>query len=280
MRSADRPVSLADERVRRTYELGRKAHPQVDLSFEEFARRARAAIPKHDNKDFYLAVACDAGAPGAWERLQSRFHRPLRAMLRRRGATRHDVSQLLDDVWGRLASPPPRAKARTRIGTYDGQGALLAWLATVAWHRLADGWRRAAGVAPLPQEPTPSTPRGGDPADRLEASEIGALIGSVLEQAWASLTDRELEVVVLKYRQLLPQTEIARILRVSPSRITRLLQSATRRLREAVEERLELRAHVAGAASNQAALQHLLQRMLSESDAGREDADDHGRGMA
>lgn len=279
MRREGRPLSLADERVRRTYESGRKAHPHVDLPFEEFAGRARRAVPKHDNTDYFLAVACDAGVPGAWERLQDRFHRPLRAMLRRRGAARHDIAQLLDEVWGRLASPPPRGGARTRIGTYDGQGPLLAWLTTVAWRRLADHWRKAAGLAALPEEPTPAE-HTADPADRLEETETEALIGSVLEQAWASLTDRELEVVVLKYRHVMPQTEIARALRVSPSRVTRLLQSATRRLRDAIEARFELRAHAPGAASNQAALLGLLERMLAQSDAGRHDENDHGRGTA
>jgi DNA-directed RNA polymerase specialized sigma24 family protein len=131
----------------------------------------------------------------------------------------------------------------------------------------------------LPDEPQPTTPET-DPAVHLEETETDALVGRVLERAWSSLTDRELEVVVLKYRHQLPQKQIARALRVSPSRVTRLLQSATRRLRVAVEARFELRAHVTNAESNQAALLQLLERMLSRSDAGRAGDDQHGRGTA
>ena len=57
---------------------------------------------------------------------------------------------------------------------------------------------------------------------------------------------------------------------MSPSRVTRLLQSATRRLRQAVAKRFELRAYELGADSNQGALLEILQRMLSQTDAGIE----------
>lgn len=280
MHRAERPLSLADERVRRAYEAGRRAHPGIEFSYEHFAPYARRTSPPHDNGDYYLAVACDAGAPGAWERLQTRYGKPLRALLRRRGAGRRDVEHLLEDVWGRLASPSPRGDARTRLGTYDGRGPLLAWLSTVAWRRLTDAWRAAAGKARLREGEEAVTAAHADPACLLADGETEQLVAAVLEKAWAALTDRELEVVVLKYRHQMPQNEIARHLRISPPRVTRLLQSATRRLRRSVAARFELRAHAVSAESNQAALLQILQRMLAQSDV-RADADGtHGKGTA
>ncbi|MDJ0974028.1 MAG: sigma-70 family RNA polymerase sigma factor [Planctomycetota bacterium] len=279
MQRARRPHSLADERLSRTYEAGRAAHPTVDLPFEDFTPYAQRALPKIDNGDYYLAVACELGLPAAWERLQARFTRPLRAMMRRRGAGRGDVAQLLDDVWGRLAGAPPSGAARTRIGTYDGQGPLLAWLATVAWRRLTDAWRARAGTAPLAPGLEETLYTGSTPASRAAADETERLVGDVLAKAWAALTERELEVVVLKYRHQLPQKEIARVLGISPARITRLLASAARRLRAAVRKRYELRTFSISADSNQAALLGILDSMLARSDAKRSDeAEERGTG--
>lgn len=290
MERPQQTLSLAEARVRRTYEAGRRAHGGVDLPYERFRDYALRAQPRHENGDYYLAAACDAGAPGAWERLQARFGKPLRALMRRRGASRHDVEQVLDDVWGRLASPPPRGAARTRIGTYSGQGPLLAWLSTVAWRRLTDAWRVGAGLSPLTENDGVALWQRADPVVSLAEDELSERVGEVLEHAWAALTDRELEVVVLKYRHLLPQQAIAKCLHVSPSRVTRLLQSATKRLRQAVAKRFELRAYELGAESNQAALLEILQRMLSQTDAGIErpevieqdiqGGDVQGKGMA
>jgi RNA polymerase sigma-70 factor (ECF subfamily) len=277
MREPDAPLSLAEERVCRAYEAGCQAHPGLGLSYERFSQQARSAAPKHGNGDYYLAVACDQGVRGAWERLQARYAKPLRALMRRRGASRQDISQMLDEVWGRLASPPRNGSARTRIGTYDGRGALLAWLSTVAWRRLADAWRAAGNrpTQPLREEGDPS--RRSDPALTLADDEAGRLVGDVLERAWAALTTRELEVVVLKYRHGQSQQAIARTLRISPPRVTRLLQSAARRLRTAIQGRFEVRALVDAATSNQSALLLVLQRVLSRTDVDIGRDRDQGR---
>jgi hypothetical protein len=74
--------------------------------------------------------------------------------------------------------------------------------------------------------------------------------------------------------------EIARILRVSPPRVTRLLQSAARRLRAAVEARYELRAHAAMATSNQDALLEIVARLLSRTETEARLHLEHGEGRA
>lgn len=270
-------LALAHERLRRAYESGRREFPDVHLAFDVFERYARRALPKVETGDYYLAVACDQGLPGAWEQLQKRYRRPLHAMMRRRGARGREVDELLDDVWGRLAEPATKSEVRTRLGTYDGRSPLLPWLVTVGWRLLTDRWRRAAGVV---SSERPVEAQQQDPTEHIAGAEMEQLVADVLERAWESLTTRELEVVVLKYRHRLPQTEIARRLRVTPGRITHLLRSSARRLRRAVDRRYELRAYVVHAESNHAALLALIQRMLNRSDieGAQPDVEERGAG--
>ena len=71
--------------------------------------------------------------------------------LRRRGAAVDEAEAIADDTLSTLATPPPRGGARTRIGTYDGRGALKSWLSTVAWRQLITTWRGRRGVEEIPQ---------------------------------------------------------------------------------------------------------------------------------
>jgi len=232
------PASTASP-WRTAYREGQRAHPQLDVPFESFAPAGDAGDPPRMAADYYLARACEIGLPGAWERLQARFRRPLRAFLRRRGARSGEAEQLLDEAWGELASPPPRGGARTRVGTYDGRGSLRAWLSTVLWRRLADLWRARGAELGAEDEEVHVPGKRTDPALLVSSAEVTRLLGLSLEDAWSQLTPRELHAVVLKYCHHLPQTEIARVLRVGAPRVTRMLQSATARLRDAIVGRFD-----------------------------------------
>ena len=257
--------------VHRTYTLGRREHPTVAMAFDHFAQAMTGRNPPRVPEDTFLATACDLGASGSWERLQHRYQRPLRAFLRKRGTSSAEARQLLDEMWGLLAAPPARGGARTRIGSYDGRGTLYAWLATVSWRRLTDMWRARSGVSELSEPRVVETPASHNPAYRLADAETERLLAEALESAWSQLTTRQLQVVVLKYRHQLPQTEIARALRVSAPRVTRLLQSATDRLREAVGTRL--RAEGIDVEEGWPALFRTLDTMLSRSEAQLESED-------
>ena len=231
------PRSDADSSWRAAYAVGRRAHAGVDLSFAGFLSRSVGAPIPHVPADYYLARACDLGVEGSWERLQHELRRPLLAFLSRRGASRPDADAVMDDAWGTLAAPPPSGGASTALGTYDGRGPLHAWVATVVWRRLCDRWKARAAAPPPGPEPD-TVPGTDDPAQRIADAETARALGDALEEAWPRLTPKELEAVVLRYRHELPQTAIAQAMRVGTPRVTRLLQSAARRLRAAVEARL------------------------------------------
>lgn len=220
--------------LREAYDLGRRAHGPLPLAYEQFAAGHAGSRPPAHAADFYLARACDAGVDGAWERLQQAMDDPLRGFLHKRGASRSDADQLLGEAWGALASPPPRGAAATRIGTYDGRGSLRSWLATILWRRLADRWRTRHREEPLEVAERMPQHADDDPAEGAAHAESARRLGLALEDAWTHLTDRELHALVLKYRHQVPQKDIARILGVGAPRVSRILRSATNRLREAL----------------------------------------------
>ncbi len=258
--------STQDPKLQAAYVKGRRAHPRLDLDPEDYLTEAVAERPPRSEADYYLARACNAGVPGSWERLQMQFRRRLRGFLRKRGASASDADQLLDEAWGALAEAPPRGGARTRIGTYDGRGSLHAWLATILWRRLTDLWRKRPAATAESAEEQPA-PQQRDPAVSVSHDETSRLLADALEEAWSTLTPRELQAVVLKYCHKLPQTEIARIMNVGAPRVTRMLQSATSRLRSAIASRFDRHTDWDVGGSGWAALAEAVERMLSRSAA-------------
>jgi RNA polymerase sigma factor (sigma-70 family) len=235
--------------ARSAHEAGAAAFGSIPLSYEDFAARweARPPAAATDAADLYLAAACDGGLPGAWEALRERTFSGLKGVLVGRGAPGALADEILDDLSGDLCSPPPRGGARTRIGTYDGSGPLAGWLSIIAVRRFYDRVRAAAGGPRPAAIGTGGSESGGgltppdagpSPVQALAADERVRRFEGVLQEALAGLTARERLAVLFKYRDGLPQTEVARLLGVSDSRVTRLLQAGTERMRAFILERL------------------------------------------
>jgi RNA polymerase sigma-70 factor (ECF subfamily) len=245
MESATDPAPDA----RAAYDAGLALYGALPVSRAEFAAAfaSRSPAPGVAGADLFLAVACDRGVPGSWEVLRERFFPSLKGVLVSKGATGALADEILDDLFGDLCSPPPRGGARTRIGTFDGKGPLAGWLAIVAVRRFYDRVR-ARTAAPHPaafgsggsESGGGLTPPDGDPTplQALAATERVRRFEDVLQEALAGLTSRERLAVLFKYRDGLPQREVARLLGVSDSRVTRLLQAGTDRMRKFVADRL------------------------------------------
>jgi RNA polymerase sigma factor (sigma-70 family) len=226
------------DRAGRTYEKARAACGGLPLDRTAFdAAWVRAGDPASTGSsadrraaDVYLAAACDAGIPGAWDAIAEGYAPRLRALLRKQGVREAAVDESVADLWGYLCEPPPDGRARTRLGTYDGSGSLFSWLAVLVLRR-----RQALSA------PRPGTEGGlGDdvPASRPGRAagheETVARFRAAIRAGLDSLTDRERLALLLKHRDGLRGREIAKILRVGEPRVSRLLDAAVRRLEEAV----------------------------------------------
>jgi RNA polymerase sigma-70 factor (ECF subfamily) len=235
--------------ARAAFDAGAAEYGPLPLPFEEFAADwpSRRPAPGTAGADLYLAVACDRGVAGSWEALRDRFFPGLKGVLVGKGATGVLADEILDDLSGDLCAPPPRASARTRIGTYDGSGPLGGWLSIIAVRRFYDRVR-ASAAGPLPAAFGTGASEGGlglTPPDAAPSPSQAAVVDErvrrfegALQAALAGLTSRERLAVLFKFRDGLPQRSIARLLGVSDSRVTRLLQAGTERMAAFIQERL------------------------------------------
>ena len=120
---------------------------------------------------------------------------------------------------------------RKRSSYREGRGSPEAWLFGIARHAALDELRRLKRRAPLEAEPADESAPA--PEDHAE----GVVRRETVRAALAELDPRERDLVALKYRAGLSNTEIARVLGVSESNVGTRLHRAMERLRRACDER-------------------------------------------
>ncbi len=225
------------------YERAHAELASIPLPFEDFRRawasvRESGAADPGRSTDVYLALACAAGSDEAWVRLRDSWFPRVRGFLFRRGAGDREVEDLLNDLPGYLCDIPGDGPGRARIASYRGESSLLTWLVVVSV-RLLERRRRDAGNTPGLPDSEGMPPEGGaGPLERVVGRERARRFETVLHQAWGTLTAKECLAVLFRYRDGLPQKEIARLLSVGEPRVSRLLEAGVSRLRDEVRGRL------------------------------------------
>lgn len=199
--------------------------PEVDAL--NFLRRTHA-------DDLYLTIACAERIEAAWERFVETFsefiYRLANFVIPNTAAADEMANNIISDLYA------PDHSNRPRIGSYDGQSSLARWLRVVITHRAIDEqelkWNSVARLDDLP-----------DLADalgveRLEASERASryrlIILSTLKEVVGGLTSRERYILLMIYTEALQSKEVARLLNVHPSRVTRQLRLIHKRIRQEV----------------------------------------------
>ena len=224
--------------LKRAFMAGRHAHPDLALDFEPFAAAAaRAAMRRleklglaHDadalesawasvrGPDLYLAQACEADLPGAWDQLHATYADRLTAVAHRQGLRGADGEALSTEVLAELALPPSSGETRTRLGSFGGACTLAGWMAVVLTRRIAARARRKrptsleAAQGGEDHSADPAERRPSDPVDSLVDEEVRRRLGEAFTSAWAGLTPKERLALVAKYRDGRKQKEIAALL--------------------------------------------------------------------
>lgn len=154
-----REAFLAGARERLVRRLARQGQGAGEVSL-------RALLARSAANDLYLALACEAGVPGATEALSRRYTAQVAELGRGLGldeaAATQAARELLDDV----ARPPGRGASRTPLGAFDGSGSLRAWLAALLVRRLAD----AGSAPPQASSTVPGTLAAAEAEGLLEAN--------------------------------------------------------------------------------------------------------------
>jgi RNA polymerase sigma factor (sigma-70 family) len=260
----------AEQRLKEAFDAARREYGSIPLSFELFARRVLERMDRRLRRcgvepsadrldhltaaspltDLFLAIACEEDAPGAWETFTERFVPRLKRLARHRGFPDREAVPAAEALPGELIFRPGGGKNRSRLGTYEGAGRLFDWLAVIFIRRLpalsrgAGLPRGASGLsldAPrnpggkgLAEEVPGRSVESSEPLVQMIEQETCKKLADALRAGWRELTSSESLALLYKYEQQLHQKEIARLLGLSESRISRIVKKAIHKIREHV----------------------------------------------
>ena len=154
-----------------------------------------------------------------YRRTFPRVYAYVASMLRDRSAAEEVTAQAYERAYRK------RSSYKSRRGTPE------AWLFGIARHAALDELRRRGRRAPL--EADPEDVSATAPEDHAE----GILRRETVRAALATLEPKERDLVALKYRADLSNTEIARVLGVSETNVGTRLHRVMEKLRRACDER-------------------------------------------
>ena len=184
-------------------------------------------------QELALARACAAGNNSAWELFLTRYREKLYlaalGIAREDSAARDLADTLYADLYGTTARDGQRL---SKLASYTGRGSLEGWLRTVLSQEYVNRYRRTKRLVSLDEEseegaqfPAP-VPEPVAPADpRLELA---------TEEALAFLSGEDRTILSAYYLDERTLAEIAHMLGVHESTISRKLDKLTRSLRKQI----------------------------------------------
>ena len=184
--------------------------------------------------DLYLTLACAQGSEVAWRRFASVYDPCIRRICDCICLSKDAAREIADNLPGQLFLP--NAAGRSRIVSYEGLSSLSTWLAVIIKHRAIRQRRiKSINIESLDQIT--------DVADEASIFKIEATlragkyelpIRDSLRGAVNLLSDRERLILRMRYEQELQVSQIARLMGVGPSAITRQLDRTREKLREGI----------------------------------------------
>lgn len=247
MSSRPSPVEMLTQAVRDLF--AKSSAPRYGLDFQEFQnileRVAGKYIPSASAaqkisfwkdlrlEELLLARGCAKGHEIAWQDFLTRYREKLYDIAR--GITKDDSSgrELADSIYGDLFGTSERNGARvSRLDFYMGRGSLEGWLRTVVAQEFINRYRKQKRLVSLDEQEdegvqfsaaTPSPAVHADP--RLSAA---------VDDALGQLAAEDRLVLASYFLDDRTLTQIARVLRVHESTISRRLEKLLKGLRKQV----------------------------------------------
>jgi RNA polymerase sigma-70 factor (ECF subfamily) len=249
------------------YRDGYTSHGDLGIGQEEFSARLASLVEKYlgseppsssafnfvENlytNDLYLAMACARRTEAAWELFTMRYGTYIKDMAAFVNRT-SGAADLADDILIDLFLPDHSGKSR--IGSYEGRSSLATWLRVIVSHRAVNEYERTRhnvdGAECLCQMADESALYRVDAS--LRACRYECIIEDSLRRSCQSLTDRERLILILRFEEELQLGQIARLLHVHQSTVTRQLEKAYKKLRSEVITTLASKYHLNERAINE-----------------------------
>lgn len=250
--SSPEPISGVHSVV---YELLTELHakgdcPKVGLAREDFAailcevgsKYTTAASSESEIRTFFLSLridelalarACAAGSNAAWEIFMTRFREKLYLSALRIAREDSAARELADTLYADLYGTTTREGQRvSKLSSYTGRGSLEGWLRTVLAQEYVNRYRRTKRLVSLEEESEEGVQfRAPDPEPVVLADQR---LASATDEALASLSSEDRMMLSAYYLDGRTLAEIARLLGVHESTISRKLDKLAKALRKQI----------------------------------------------
>jgi len=240
--------------IRAAYDDGVRLHGDLDLTAERYSTLIEGVVSKCiganasgeaklrcisqlHTADLYVAKACGDRGEKAWSRFDALYRRYLNDLTAYLCAVRNVPQDLMESTTIDLFLPD--RSGQSRICSYDGRSSLPTWLRVVVTNRVInEGQRkpnaaRAGIVGDVPDGAT--IPRL---ESRIAARRYERLIADCLKSACDALTERERSILRWRFEDGLQLGDIADLVGVHQSTITRTVERIAKRLKQEMIARL------------------------------------------
>ncbi len=184
-------------------------------------------------EELVLARACAAGNERAWEVFMLRYREKLYEIglqiTREDSAGRELSDSLYADLYGNLARDGARV---SKLSSYTGRGSLEGWLRTVMAQEHVNRYRRQKRMVSLDEETEEGTQFAAPEPDPTPV--VDPRLESATDEALAALSAEERFMLAAYFLDGRTLAEIARMLSVHESTISRKLDKLAKSLRKQV----------------------------------------------
>jgi RNA polymerase sigma-70 factor, ECF subfamily len=188
-------------------------------------------------EELVLARACAAGNNSAWEVFLTRYREKL--YLAGLGIAREDSAarELADTLYADLYGTATREGQRvSKLASYTGRGSLEGWLRTVLSQEYVNRYRRTKRLVSLEEESEEGAQFCAPPPDPVATADPRLELAT--DEALAFLSGEDRTILSAYYLDERTLAEIARMLGVHESTISRKLDKLTKTLRKQIVARL------------------------------------------
>ena len=250
--SATKPISavqsLVNDLLADLYAKG--GCEKIGLSRESLAvilcdvgtKQATATTSDADLRAFFLTIridelalarACAAGSDPAWEIFMTRYREKLYLSALRIAREDSAARELADTLYADLYGTNMRDGQRvSKLASYTGRGSLEGWLRTVLSQEYVNRYRRTKRLVSLDEESEEGVQfRAPDPAPTAPADQR---LAQATDEAIAGLKAEDRVVLSAYYLDGRTLAEIARMLGVHESTISRKIDKLAKSLRKQI----------------------------------------------
>jgi len=180
-----------------------------------------------------LARACAAGHNAAWEIFLTRYREKLYQSALRIAREDSAARELADSLYADLYGTSTREGQRvSKLASYTGRGSLEGWLRTVLAQEYVNRYRRTKRLVSLDEESEEGIQFRAPEPDPVPAAD--PRLAQAADEALAALSAEDRTVLSAYYLDDRTLAEIARILGVHESTISRKLDKLAKALRKQI----------------------------------------------